>query len=121
MYRVYMGDDNPMGIDPGSYKYAISGWKAPCCKDFVRDHEIGLIVVLDVQHSPDGDCRCWACRNVQVLLPADHEAALEVRHSSHGDGRCRARPMFKFWYDRIVKHCWTCILSLHRPKDFGYN
>ena len=44
MYCVKMEEENPLGIDPDIYWFAISGWMPVCCNKFVDSNDVGIVV-----------------------------------------------------------------------------
>ena len=100
-----------MGIEPGSYKYAVSGWKAPCCKYFVRDHEIGLIVKTSgmipepcLRQKPDEQDYAWdedaECQPVIILFP--------IKHALYSDGLLDLIGFMRFCWEgdrTVLFHC----------------
>ena len=52
MYCVKMEEENPLGIDPDIYWFAISGWMPVCCNKFVDSNDVGIVVKTSGTH-PD--------------------------------------------------------------------
>ena len=52
VYCVKMEEDNPLGIDPDPYWFAITGWMPVCCNAFVDSNDVGIVVKTSGAH-PD--------------------------------------------------------------------